>query len=205
MTRSTANGQSQIVRQMSEVATENPWQTISTETRYDNPWITVTHNKVINPAGNDGIYGKVHFKNKGIAILPLDHDNNTWLVGQYRYTVDTYSWEIPEGGGSDTSTPLESAQRELQEETGIVANRWTEFLYAHMSNSVSDEEAYGFIAQDLSFTDAQPEETEALARIKLPFDEALDMALNGKITDILSVTCLIKAAHLLEKGLIQVR
>jgi len=157
MKRSKETGQSEIVRRMDDAATENPWQTVSTETRYENPWIVVTHNKVINPAGNEGIYGKVHFKNKAIAILPLDQDNT---------------------------------------------NHWTEFLYAHMSNSVSDEEAYGFIAQDLQFTEAQPEETEDLARIKLPFDEALQMALNGKITDILAVTCLLKAAHLLDKGVI---
>jgi len=202
MTRVKETGKSEIVRKMSEAVTDNPWQTINTEIRYDNPWISVTHNEVINPAGNDGIYGKVHFKNKAIAILPLDQDNNTWLVGQYRYTVDTYSWEIPEGGCTDNSTPLEAAQRELLEETGIIANRWTELLYGHMSNSVSDEEAYGFIAQDLKFTDAQPEETEDLARIKLPFDEALEMALNGKITDIFAVTCLLKAAHLLDRGVI---
>ena len=202
MTRVKNAGKSEIVRQMSEAVTDNPWQTINTEIRYDNPWISVTHNEVINPAGKDGIYGKVHFKNKAIAILPLDQDNNTWLVGQYRYTVDTYSWEIPEGGCTDNSTPLEAAQRELLEETGIIANRWTELLYGHMSNSVSDEEAYGFIAQDLKFTDAQPEETEDLARIKLPFDDALEMALNGKITDIFAVTCLLKAAHLLDRGVI---
>lgn len=202
MSRAKEAGQSEVVRQMSEASTDNPWQTVSTETRYDNPWITVTHNQVINPAGNNGIYGKVHFKNKGIAILPLDEDNNTWLVGQYRYTINAYSWEIPEGGGADTSTPLETAKRELLEETGIEASRWTEILYAHMSNSVTDERAYGFIAQDLQFTTAQPEETEALSLIKLPFDEALDMALSGKITDILAVTCLLKAAHLLEKGII---
>ena len=202
MTRVKETGKSEIVRKMSDAVTDNPWQTMSTETRYDNPWISVTHNKVINPAGKDGIYGKVHFKNKAIAILPLDQDNNTWLVGQYRYTVDTYSWEIPEGGCTDNSTPLEAAQRELLEETGIIANHWTQLLYGHMSNSVSDEEAYGFIAQDLKFTDAQPEETEDLARIKLPFDEALEMALNGKITDIFAVTCLLKAAHLLDRGVI---
>jgi len=98
--------------------------------------------------------------------------------------------------------PLQAAKRELLEETGIIANRWTEFLYAHMSNSVSDEEAYGFIAQDLQFTEAEPEETEDLARIKLPFDEALEMALNGKITDILAVTCLLKAARLLDEGVL---
>ncbi len=103
----------------------NSWQTLSSEEKYDNRWINVTEYQVINPAGGKGIYGKVHFKNKGIGIVAFDNDENTWLVGQWRYTLDEWSWEIPEGGGALNTDPIESAKRELKEETGLVAERWT--------------------------------------------------------------------------------
>ena len=128
----------------------NPWITTKTDVIYDNPWIQLTHNEVINPSGNPGIYGKVHFKNYAIAIVPLDENYNTWIVGQYRYTINQYSWEVPEGGGSLDLSPLESAQRELLEETGITAKNWQcviEEMY--LSNSVTDEKGMVFVAKDL--------------------------------------------------------
>src|SRR5579871_191774 len=105
---------------------KNPWQIISEKNIYDNPWINITEFDVINPGGGNGIYGKVHFKNLAIGILPLDENMNTYLVGQYRFPLDQYSWEIPEGGGMIGIDPLISAQRELIEETGLVATQWTE-------------------------------------------------------------------------------
>src|SRR5690349_13764017 len=112
---------------------ENPWTTLSEKEVYDNPWINVTEYQVINPSGGRGIYGKVHFKNYAIGILPLDEELNTWLVGQYRYTIDQYSWEIPEGGGPLNISPLESAKRELLEETGLTASDWTEIQPFHLT------------------------------------------------------------------------
>src|ERR1041384_5055763 len=104
---------------------QNPWQILSSKEVYDNKWIAVTEYDVINPNGGKGIYGKVHFKNLAIGILPLDDQLNTWLVGQYRFTIDQYSWEMPEGGGEMDTDPLESAKRELLEETGLKAKKWT--------------------------------------------------------------------------------
>src|SRR4051812_21642290 len=98
---------------------ENPWQTLNAKAIYENPWIQLTEFDVINPSGGKGIYGKVHFKNLAIGVLPLDEDLNTYLVGQYRYTIDQYSWEIPEGGGNIGEDPLDAAKRELVEETGL--------------------------------------------------------------------------------------
>ena len=178
----------------------NPWQTLDSEVRYENPWLQVIHHNVLNPSGNPGIYGKVHFKNRAIAILPFDSDYNTWLVGQYRFTLSAYSWEIPEGGGPEESDPLQAAQRELLEETGIVAKQWTQLLELHLSNSVSDELAIGYIAQDLQFEDAQPEDSEDLTVAKLPFDEVLQMSMDGRITDALAVACILKAARLIDAG-----
>jgi len=176
----------------------SPWTTLSQKDIYENPWIKLEEHQVINPSGGKGIYGKVHFKNSAIGIIALDENNNTWLVGQHRYPLDEWSWEIPEGGGPEGQSILESAQRELLEETGLKATSWKEILKAHLSNSVSDEVAYIFLAQNLSEGEHQREETEADMKVwKLPFAEALDMAMNGKITDSMSVMAILKVARLL--------
>lgn len=179
---------------------ENPWKTLKKDTVYENPWIAVTHREVLNPAGNKGIYGVVHFKNLAVGVIPLDDDENTWLVGQYRYTLDQYSWEIPEGGCPVGTSPFESAKRELLEETGITAKDWEPILDFHLSNSVSDEAGMVFLARKLSFGEAQPEETEALRLKKLPFKEALEMIYRGEITDSLSIMGLLRLKVWLEEG-----
>jgi len=173
---------------------ENPWTTLSVKEVYNNPWIKITHEEVLTPAKTPGIYGKVHFKNTAIGIIPLDEENHTWLVGQYRYTLDAYHWEIPEGGGPLGTDLLESAKRELLEETGITAKSWTQILELHTSNSVTDEHGVAYIARDLSFGDAEPEETEDLKVIRLPFSEAVAMVMDGRITDALSMVSILKVA-----------
>ena len=179
----------------------NPWKTISQQTAYENAWIKVEHHEVLNPAGNPGIYGKVHFKNIAISIVPIDSEGFTYLVGQYRYTLNEYSWEIPEGGCSIATgeSTLEAAKRELLEETGLVASEWTQLGEVYLSNSVSDEKAVMFVAQNLVQQQACPEETEQLKIRRLPLGEAIEMAQNGTITDALSVLTLLKipALHLL--------
>jgi 8-oxo-dGTP pyrophosphatase MutT (NUDIX family) len=172
----------------------NPWKTISQETAYENAWIRVEHHHVINPAGNPGIYGKVHYKNTAVSIVAVDSEGYTYLVGQYRYTLNAYSWEVPEGGCSIESgeSTLEAAKRELLEETGLDATQWTEIGKVYLSNSVSDERAVMYLAQNLSQHQACPEETEQLKIRKLPLKEAIEMAQNGQITDALSVLSLLK-------------
>jgi 8-oxo-dGTP pyrophosphatase MutT (NUDIX family) len=176
---------------------KNPWTTVSQRTVYENPWILLEEHQVINPAGGRGIYGKVHFKNKAIGVVALDEHLNTWLVGQYRYTLHEYSWEIPEGGGPIGVSPLESAKRELKEETGIAANAWQQIMRFHTSNSVTDEEAFLFLAEDLTFGETELEETEAdLVVKKIPLKEALRMVMDGEITDSLSIAGILKVARL---------
>jgi 8-oxo-dGTP pyrophosphatase MutT (NUDIX family) len=170
----------------------NPWQTKSSEIRYDNPWIQIQHNEVINPAGNPGIYGVVHFKNLAIGIIPLDEHNNTWIVGQYRYATNSYSWEIPEGGGKLDTDPIVSAQRELLEECGIIANRWEKILEMDLSNSATNEHAILYVARDLQFTHAEPEETEDLQLKKVPFETLYQMVMNGEVQDAMSVAAVLK-------------
>jgi 8-oxo-dGTP pyrophosphatase MutT (NUDIX family) len=174
---------------------KNPWEKISERKIYENPWIQLVEHDVINPSGGQGIYGKVIFKNKAIGIIPIDDDQNTWLVGQYRYTLNEYSWEIPMGGGPLEEDILQSAKRELQEETGIKAHRWTQLLKIHTSNSVTDEEGFVFLAEDLEFGDPDFEETEKLEIKKMPFTEALHMVMAGLITDSLSISGILKLSR----------
>lgn len=177
---------------------ENPWITHSTKEIYSNPWIKLTEHDVTNPGGGKSIYGKVHYKNLAIGIIPLDDQMNTWLVGQYRYTLDEYSWEIPMGGGPIGISKLESAKRELKEETGLTATKWTEICKIHTSNSVTDEVGYALLAEELTEGETAFEETEDLQIKKLPFSEVLTMCDNGEITDSLSVAAIYRLARIIQ-------
>lgn len=177
---------------MSQSNMENPWKKISSKTVYENAWLKVHHEEVITPTGANGIYGKVEFKNKALGIIPLDDEGNTWLVGQYRYTIDQYSWEIPMGGGQLDQDILSSAKRELKEETGIEAEQWECIMRLHTSNSVTDEEAFIYTAKILSYGATAFDDTEDLAIKKLPLNEAISMVHNGEITDAISVAGLLK-------------
>ncbi|GJM32493.1 MAG: hypothetical protein DHS20C18_14940 [Saprospiraceae bacterium] len=179
---------------------QNPWLTHSIDTVYENPWLQVTHREVTNPNGGAGIYGVVHFKNLAIGIVPIDEAGNTWLVGQYRYTLNQYSWEIPEGGCPKGTDPLDTAKRELKEETGIEARHWQELLFFHTSNSVTDEAGTAYLARGLSFGQAEPEDTEKLRVRKLPFSETIAMIDRGEITDALSIMALQKVQLWLLSG-----
>ena len=170
----------------------NPWTILSKDVKYDNPWINVTEHQIINPSGGNGIYGVVHIKNFAIGVVPMDTDNNIYLVGQYRFPLNQYSWEIPEGGGAFDIDPLESAKRELLEETGLVAKEWQEILRMHLSNSVTDELSIIYLAKNLEQFEAEPEETEDLSTKKIPFEDAYQMVINGDITDAISVVAIMK-------------
>lgn len=185
---------------MSDKTHENPWTTLKSEKVYDSPWIGLTKHDVLNPSGNPGTYSVVHFKNIALGILPLDKDYNTWIVGQYRYPINQYSWEIPEGGGKRDIAPLESAKRELLEETGITAQKWTKIQEMYLSNSASDEFCILYIAQDLSFGEAQPEDNEQLELKKIHFNELYAMVERGEITDSLTVTIVLKAKIMMMEG-----
>lgn len=176
---------------------QNPWKTSKIDPIYENPWIKVEHHDVINPAGNEGVYGKVHFKNRAMGIIPIDNDGNTWLIGQFRYTLNEYAWEIPMGGGPMDEDKLDSAKRELKEETGLVALKWNEIMKIHTSNSVTDEVGFVYLAEDLTQEEAEFEETEVLKIKKLPFIEVLAMVMNGEITDGISIAGILKAARIL--------
>ena len=179
---------------------KNPWKTNSTKKIYTNPWITLEESDVINPSGNEGIYGVVRFKNRALAIIPLDDEYYTWIVGQYRYTLDTYEWEIIEGGSPIEQDILEGAKRELKEETGIVAKEWKMIMTSQLSNSVTDEIGYTFIAKNLTYGKSNPDETEKLLIRRLHFNELFEMAMKGEIKDGLSLASIFKTKFLIDKG-----
>lgn len=172
------------------------WIKVKTEVAYENPWIKVEHHDVINPSGGQGIYGQVNFKNIATGIIPLDKDGFTWLIGQHRFPLDEYSWEIPEGGCPFSEDVLVAAKRELQEEAGILAKKWTMISKIHTSNSVCNEVGFIFLAEDLEFTEAEPEETEDLQVKKVHIKDAIKMVMENKITDSISVAGLLKVGVL---------
>jgi len=173
-----------------------PWRRGASRVVYDNPWITVTEHQAIAPTGNPAMYGGVGFKNFALAVLPLHEDGTVTLVGQHRFMFGDYSWEVPEGGGPLGVDPLESAKRELAEEAGLAAAEWREVLRTQLSNSVTDEVAYGYLATGLTATDMAPDETELLALARVPFREALDAAMAGQLKDMLTVALLLRGYHM---------
>lgn len=182
---------------------KNPWIILNQKKVYENPWISLTEYDVLNPSGNKGIYGKVSFKNRAVGIVALDQELNVYIVGQYRFTLDQYSWELPEGGSPFEETLLDTAKRELLEETGITAKKWEHILDIHLSNSVTDEVGAIYLATDLSFGEAAPEDTEELALKKLHLDSAIEMIYSGEITDSLTIAGLLRTKLLsLERKII---
>ncbi|QSE97713.1 NUDIX domain-containing protein [Fulvivirga lutea] len=173
---------------------ESPWKSLSSDIKYSNPWIEVIEHQVINPGGGKGIYGKVHFKNIAVGVIPIDEDGNTWIVGQHRFPLDEFSWEIPEGGSPLGEDLVVTAKRELKEETGLEAETYELILKMHTSNSVSDEVAFVFLAKGIRQGNSSLEESESdMQTKKLPFSSVYEMVMNGEITDSMSVAGILKA------------
>jgi 8-oxo-dGTP pyrophosphatase MutT (NUDIX family) len=178
-------------------ATKNPWQTLSTELEFENAWFTITTHDTVAPDGTRPRYGKISFKNRAVAVIPLDADQHTWLVGQWRFPLGEYSWELPMGGAPRDESPESAALRELKEETGLGATHLRQILKVHTSNSVTDEEGYVFLAEGLTAGKPEFAETEQLEIRRLPLAEAVAMAMDGRITDGISIAGILALARLL--------
>ncbi|MCI4643912.1 MAG: NUDIX hydrolase [Hyphomonadaceae bacterium] len=180
--------------------TTGPWTVRSCEARYDNPWLRVEHNDVIHPDGHDGIYGVVRFKNVAVGVLPVFEDGTVPLVGQYRFPLQAYSWELPEGGGPAGEDDLETARRELAEETGLVAKYWLPLIEFDVSNSVTDERSACFLAWDLTPGTTAPESSEELAHDRIAFSDLVARCLDGRIRDSLTLVMTLAAKAKAERG-----
>lgn len=178
----------------------NPWTLLDCEERYANPWIRLEHCRVLKPNGAPGVYGIVRFQKLAVGALPVHADGAVTLVGQWRVPLSAYSWEMPEGGAEPGEAPDACAARELEEEAGLVAGHLQEVLRMHLSNSVTDEAAVCYLATDLRPGRAAPDETEVLQQRRVPFMEALAEALDGRITDSLTVATLLRVHHMATTG-----
>jgi len=178
----------------------NPWKKLDTTVVYENDWLRINEDNVITPAGKTGIYGVVHFKNRAVAIIPLDEEYNTWIVGQYRYAPATYEWEVPEGGCPEDELPVETARRELQEEAGLKAEHLELIMEMQLSNSATDEISFTYVAKGLTIMDTGHEETEIIRVRKLPFEQLYQMTMRGEIKDALSVAGILKVKFLIDQG-----
>lgn len=182
----------------------NPWTVHATSVQYDNPWIRVVEHQVTNPSGNPGIYGVVEFKNLAVAVIPVDENGFTWLVGQYRFPTGTYEWEVPEGGGDPDGDPEVCARRELREETGLSAGRLDRILEMQLSNSTTDERSVSFLATGITSGLPDPEDTEKIELRRLPIGEAVEMAVRNEIRDCLAAASLLQLDALARRGLLRV-
>jgi len=181
---------------------QNPWKKLSSREIYKNEWIRLREDQVITPTGSRGIYGVVEM-HPAVGVVPLTDDLQTYLVGQYRYALDTWSWEIPEGGGAAGEPVLDGAKRELREETGLTADEWISLGTMFTSNSVTNEVGHLFLARKLHFGEPRPDHTEELKIKKLPFREAWQMVLDYEIKDSLAVIGLMRARqYLIDRGII---
>ncbi len=177
-----------------------PWKSTGSRAVYDNPWLTVSEHDAVSPTGRAARYGVVGFKNIATGVVPLHEDGTVTLVGQNRFAHRDYSWEVPEGGAPKGEDPLKGAKRELREETGLIAADWSLILQAQLSNSVTDEVAYGYLATGLKAGKAAPDETEDLAIARVPFREALDAAVAGHMPDMLTLALLLRVHHMAVQG-----
>ena len=179
-----------------------PWTPGAERVAFESAWITVTDQEAVAPTGRLTRYGMVRFKNMAIAVLPLHEDGTVTLVGQHRFPLGDYSWELPEGGAPLDEDPLDGAKRELAEETGLAAADWQEILRTQLSNSVTNERMVGYLATGLSEASGRhhADDTEAIALVRAPFREALDAAMAGHLPDMLTVAMLLRGYHMAREG-----
>lgn len=178
----------------------DPWIVKCVTRAFENDWFHVDEHDVIRPDGAPGYYGVVRIRGLAVGVLPIEADGGVHLVGQWRFPLGRYSWEMPEGGAAPGEDALTCAERELAEETGLRAGSWTQMLEMDLSNSITDERAVIFLATELSQGVAQPEATEVLKHRRAHFMEVLARVATGRIRDSLTVAAVLRAHHMAVTG-----
>ncbi len=176
------------------------WQVRSRKTLQENPWFQLSASEATAPTGVDATYYLIHFVNSAVGVIPLHDDGTISLVGQWRFPFNAYSWELPEGGVPADEAPMEGAKRELREEVGLIATNWRQILTLQTSNASVDEVARVFLATGLSAVETEPDDTEDLATVRVPFQEALAQANAGRIQDAMTVAGLLRLHHMAVTG-----
>ena len=174
------------------------WKTLSTRIAYENPYTYVEESDVINPAGQKTVYGVMKSKADGVYIVPIDDEGNTYLTEQYRYTTKQASWEIA-SGRVDEGDFVAAAKRELHEETGVWAETLTELGTITPANGICSFNEKIYLAEGLTVTDDELDPADGiLARKKLLLEEAIAMAMNGKISCPQTIAALFMAREYLQ-------
>lgn len=181
-------------------ASLNPWTLVQDETVFDCPYFMTRSDWVRDGGGRPRRYFNVRMKNFGIAVVPIDGMGRIVLVGQQRYLLNRFTWEVVRGGGPLDRPALESAQKELSEETGCRADHWLQLFEASASPGVTDELSVGFVAWGLHQGEPHPDGGEELLQRRIPFAEAISMALSGAIADLASSALLLGVQVKLDRG-----
>jgi len=181
-------------------ATRPRWQKLRGEVVFETPWIRVESHDVIAPTGKPAHYGLAFFQNRAIGVLPLFDDGTVPLVGQMRYSIDAYTWEIPEGGAPMDEDPAHGAARELREETGLIAAELREIQRMDLSNSVTNEECVCYLATGLTEAETEPDDTERFDYARVPFSQLLEAVIKAQVRDAITVACVLRVHHMAVTG-----
>lgn len=178
------------------------WRNDSVETLFENPWLRLTRHEATAPTGTPADYVVARPRNLACGVLPIHTDGTVTLVGQARFALMNYSWEMPEGGVPVNEDPLVGVQRELLEETGLVARNWREVLRMELSNSITDERAIAWLAWDLTQMDARPDPTEVIETARVPFMSLMAEIDRGSVRDAFTVATALRAYHMAREALL---
>lgn len=179
-----------------------PWIDRGETVVHDTPWMRVTQHDAIAPTGQESRYGVLRFKNVATGVLPVHADGTVTLVGQARFARANYSWEMPEGGAPFDEDPLEAVKRELAEEAGLAAASWALALRIEVSNSITDEIGFTWVAWDLTPVPVAPDPTEVISIVRVPFTALLKEIERGAILDSFTVATAYRAYHMAKEGLL---
>ena len=170
----------------------DPYTVLDRRLLYESPWVRLREDRFQHRRGAQGQYVVCGFMRTACGVVALDEQDRVVLVGQWRYPLERYSWELPEGGGDAIESPYEAIRRELAEEAGLTAKVWEPLAFFHPSNSSTEEEAFLFLATELSPAEGHhAEDDEELLLHREPFQDCLRRILSGEITDSLTVMALL--------------